>query len=170
MHLLPLTFLLLSAIVPKASARPSLNTTAANDDYDVTCFLPRGGFPAVSEEVCEPLLQHLESFTDALTFEGIDFPQTYTVRGAPRCLVIIEASRQAKDFFPGSEFGTAARRVLTECESRVSERAFSYGGFASFRPSRSWYAEVKGRDSSEMERGAGTNQTLIMHPPDVAVD
>ena len=163
MNFLLLYFLLFSIMLLVASARPSFNTTATNHDFDITCFRQSERFPAISEEVCEPLLQYLESFIEVQLYSGLDFPQTYNVREAPRCFVIIHAGRVVRDAFRGSEFGTAARKVLTECEAREPDRSFSFGGFMGFRPR--WIAEVKA-----VATGAETNQTLVMHPPDVAVE
>lgn len=163
MNLLPIAFLLLSIVLHKVSARPSLNTTTAKNDFDVTCFRESERFSAVSYEVCEPLITYLESFTGVQDYSGLDFPQTYNVREAPRCQVIIHTGRVVRDAFEGSEFGTAAARVLHECELRVPERAFSFGGFVGFRPK--WFAEVRA-----VKIGVGINQTLVTHPPDVAVE
>ena len=163
MNVLPLGFLLLSIILLKVSARPSLNATAAKSDVDVTCFRESQRFSAISYEACEPLVTYLESFTHIQEFSGLDFPQTYNVREAPRCQVIIHTARVVREAFAGSEFGTAAGRVLNECASRTPERIFSFGGFVVFRPR--WHAEVRA-----VRTGVGINQTLVTHPPDVAIE
>lgn len=163
MNLLPLAFLPLSIILLEVSARPSLNTTAAKNDFDVSCFRESKRFPAISYAACAPLITYLESFIEVQIYSGVDFPQTYRVREAPRCFVLIQTGRVVRDAFEGSEFGTAAARVLNECEARSPELAYSFGGFVSFRPR--WFAEVRA-----VKEGAGTNLTLAMHPPDVAVD
>ena len=163
MNLLFLNFLLLSISLLRVSAKPFFNDTAVKYDFDVSCFRGSDRFPAISYEDCKPLITHLESFTEFKSYEGRDFPKTYTVPEAPRCLVVIHAAWKMRDALKGSEFGTAAARVLHECEARPPARAYSFGGFVGFRPR--WHAEVRA-----VAKGAGTNQTLVMDSPDVAVD
>ena len=113
-----------------------------NDLPQPSCYRPIPRYPKITLEECQPLVDYLKTFETPIRYFGRDFPQTYIVKEAPRCQVQVTARLRAHDFFPGSDFGDAAERVLIDCAGPPAAAGHGRGGILPFRDM--WETEVTG--------------------------